>query len=65
MMGIVVHCPNPECNKVLLKDCSIISGSIFKIKCYWCGEFIEIEVIHSKIGLRNLRSGNPIDIIDL
>ena len=50
MRGIVLHCSNPQCRKLLIKDANLPLGTNFTVKCFHCGRFIRI-VVDPKTGL--------------
>lgn len=40
---IVIHCPNKNCSKLLVKECHLEAGTHFKIKCPNCQELVYIN----------------------
>ena len=58
MQGIVLHCPNEECKKLLMKGVTLLPGSKFIVKCFWCGKMVSIERDVKRIILRDLEKEN-------
>lgn len=52
--GIFINCPYPSCKKMLLKNAYLRNGSGFTMKCYFCGEGIELLAEAGEIKLRML-----------
>lgn len=67
MQGVVIHCPNQECKKPLMKEVFLAPGSRLKTKCYWCGHSVEVIADNKRISLRDLsvveKYDSPITII--
>ena len=45
--GPLIHCANKGCQKPIIKDVSLVEGTRFMVKCYWCGAFNRI-IVHFK-----------------
>lgn len=54
MRGIVIHCPSSDCKKLLLKNASLIPGTSFEIKCYWCGKRVKVASDNKRITLEDM-----------
>lgn len=54
MRGIVVHCPNPDCKKLLMKEASLPPTTQFQVKCYWCSHLIKLDVDFKRIGIKDM-----------
>ncbi len=54
MLGIVIHCPNPGCKKLLLKEANLPPTTSFKTKCFWCGHMVQVASDYKKIALKDL-----------
>ncbi|HBX15893.1 MAG TPA: hypothetical protein DEF57_01125 [Candidatus Magasanikbacteria bacterium] len=54
MQGIVLHCPNISCKKLLLKDANLPPTTNFKLKCFWCGRMVNIKSDFKRITLQDL-----------
>lgn len=65
MQGIVLHCANQECKKLLMKEAYLAIGTKFKFKCYWCGHTIEIKSEPKRITMKDLsqKIDNPMTLI--
>ena len=61
MRGIVIHCANIECKKLLLKDAVIVPGSEFKTNCYYCGHLIRISADYKRIILLDMDKNKNTD----
>lgn len=57
--GVFINCPYKICKKMLLKDAYLRNGVDFKMRCYFCGEAVQIEVEAGEIKLRMLNP--PVD----
>jgi len=58
MKGIVLHCPNYKCQKLLGKDAFLPYGTELKLKCYYCGHFVQILSERKGIKLSDFSSEN-------
>jgi len=56
MKGIVLHCPNHKCQKLLMKEANIPPTTNFKIKCYHCGNLIMVMADYKGIKLKDCSS---------
>ena len=45
---IVIHCPNQNCAKLLIKEALLQPGTHFKCKCPYCGEIVYINYNYRK-----------------
>jgi hypothetical protein len=53
MHGIVIHCPNYECQKLLMREAHIPPTTSIKIKCYHCGHLILVMADYGGIKLKD------------
>jgi hypothetical protein len=62
MHGIVIHCPNKDCQKPLIKDACLPPTTNFKIKCYHCGNIILIMSDYKGIKLKDCTINTDVKI---
>ena len=53
MQGIVIHCPNHDCRKLLLKEANLPPTTSMKLKCYHCGHLIHVQADYKGIKLKD------------
>lgn len=52
--GVVAHCPNRKCKKLLFKSVYLKPGSWVEAKCFHCGFFISAQGQPGRINLEIL-----------
>jgi hypothetical protein len=51
MKGIVISCPVKSCQKLLLKNAYLRTGTFLTMRCFSCGTTIMINSLQGKIEL--------------
>lgn len=62
MKGVILHCPNRECKKVLALNVRLKSGDGLKFRCFNCGELVDIQAMDTRIVIKWLKK--PSDLTD-
>lgn len=51
MKGVIINCPVMTCRKMLMKNVYLRPGSFLTIRCFHCGETIDIDSRRGEIML--------------